>query len=180
MQSQKRQNDLCLFPRQTILSLSLSLSIYIYIYIPPPPPVLVLCCCMGFSLSCHQWRVFSSGTRASYCGGFSCGAWSVDFSSCGSQALEHRLNNVVHGVSCSSVCRIFPDSGSNLCLVHWQVDSLLWATWEAQECVFLYRSNSSCNYYLGMQLFVYITLVQDYKFLEGRDKSFYIQEVLDT
>ena len=31
-----------------------------------------------------------------------------------------------------------------------------------------------------MQLFVYITLVQDYKFSEGRDKSFYIQEVLDT
>ena len=76
-------------------SLSLSLSLYIYIYIPPPPPVLVLCCCMGFSLSCHKWRVFSSGTRTSYCGGFSCGAWalgSVDFSSCGSQALEHRLN----------------------------------------------------------------------------------------
>ena len=122
-----KASEWSLFVSKANHSLSLSLSLSIYIYIPPPPPVLVLCCCMGFSLSCHKWRVFSSGTRASYCGGFSCGAWalgSVDFSSCGSQALEHRLNNVVHGVSCSSVCRIFPDSGSNLCLVRWQVDSL--------------------------------------------------------
>jgi len=121
MQSQKWQNDLCSFPRQTIIY------IYIYIYFFFFFPVLVLCCCVGFSLSCHKWRVFSSGTRASHCDVFSCGAWavgSVDFSSCGSQALEHRLSNVVHRVSCSSVCRIFPDSGSNLCLVRWQVDCL--------------------------------------------------------
>ena len=45
----------------------------------------------------------------------SCGQW---LSSCGSQALEHRLN------SCGTACGIFPDQGSNPCLLHWQVDSL--------------------------------------------------------
>ena len=30
---------------------------------------------------------------------------------------------VVHGLSCSSVCRILPDQVSNLCPLHWQMDS---------------------------------------------------------
>ena len=32
---------------------------------------------------------------------------------------------VVHGLSCSTACGIFPNQGLNLCLLHWQVDSLL-------------------------------------------------------
>ena len=32
---------------------------------------------------------------------------------------------VAHGLSCSSVCGIFPDQGSNLCLLHRQAVSLL-------------------------------------------------------
>ena len=31
---------------------------------------------------------------------------------------------VVHELSCSMACGIFLDQGSNLCLLHWQVDSL--------------------------------------------------------
>ena len=31
---------------------------------------------------------------------------------------------VVHGLSCSEACGIFMDQGSNLCLLHWQADSL--------------------------------------------------------
>ena len=31
---------------------------------------------------------------------------------------------VVHGLSCSGACGIFMDQGSNLCLLHWQADSL--------------------------------------------------------
>ena len=31
---------------------------------------------------------------------------------------------VVHRLSCSAACGIFPDEGLNLCLLHWQVDSL--------------------------------------------------------
>ena len=30
----------------------------------------------------------------------------------------------MHGLSCSEMCGIFPDQGSNLCLLHWQADSL--------------------------------------------------------
>ena len=31
---------------------------------------------------------------------------------------------VAHGLCCSKVCGIFPDQGSNPCLLHWQADSL--------------------------------------------------------
>ena len=48
--------------------------------------------------------------RASHCSVFSCwGAQAI-----GTRALEH---------SCSAACGIFPDQGSNLCPLHWQVDS---------------------------------------------------------
>ena len=43
---------------------------------------------------------------------------------CSSQALEHSSVVVAHGLSCSAACGIFLDQGSNLCLLHWQVDSL--------------------------------------------------------
>ena len=32
---------------------------------------------------------------------------------------------VVHGLSCHEACGIFPDQGQKLCLLHWQMDSLL-------------------------------------------------------
>ena len=41
-------------------------------------------------------------------------------SSCGSRALEHRLNSCGSGLNCSSACRIFPDQGSNVCLRHYR------------------------------------------------------------
>jgi len=31
----------------------------------------------------------------------------------------------VHGLSCSAACGIFAEKGSNLCPLHWQVDSYL-------------------------------------------------------
>ena len=31
---------------------------------------------------------------------------------------------MAHGLSCSETCGIFPDWESNLCLLHWQADSL--------------------------------------------------------
>ena len=45
-----------------------------------------------------------------------------------SLVAEHGLQStgsvaVVHGLSCSETCGIFPDQGSNLCPLHWQVDS---------------------------------------------------------
>ena len=47
--------------------------------------------------------------------------------------VEHGLQDawasgvVVHGLSCSEVCGIFRDQGSNLCVRHWQADSLSWS-----------------------------------------------------
>ena len=57
----------------------------------------------------------------------SMGSRTHGLSICSSQALEHRLNSCgVHllHVSCSTACEIFLYEGSNLCFVHWQVDSL--------------------------------------------------------
>ena len=46
----------------------------------------------------------------------------------GSVVVACRLQSagsvvVVHGLSCSAACEIFPDKGSNPCPLHWQVDS---------------------------------------------------------
>ena len=44
--------------------------------------------------------------------------------SCGSQALEQRLSSCGAWTCCSVAYGIFPDQGSNPCLLHWQADSL--------------------------------------------------------
>ena len=82
--------------------------------------------CAGFSL---QLRLFSScRTWASHCGCFSrCGAQALGLG--GSVVAAPRLQStgsiaVVHGLSCSTACGIFPDQGLNPCLPHLQVDSL--------------------------------------------------------
>jgi len=67
---------------------------------------------------------------ASHCGGFfslwwlllwDTGSWPRSFSSCGSQALEHRLNSCGTQASCSATCGILPDQGSNhvSCIGRW-------------------------------------------------------------
>ena len=69
----------------------------------------------------------SCNAQASHCDGFSC---------CRAQALWPKGSVVVvsglystdsivvvHGLSCSAVCGVFQDQGSNPCLLHWQVDS---------------------------------------------------------
>ena len=46
------------------------------------------------------------------------------FSTCSSQALEHRINSCGAQVfSCSAARGIFLDQGLNLCLLYWQADS---------------------------------------------------------
>ena len=49
--------------------------------------------------------------------------------SCGSQALEHRL-------SCSEAPGIFPDQGLNPCLLHWQAGSLPLSHQGRPACLF--------------------------------------------
>ena len=44
--------------------------------------------------------------------------------SCGSRTPKYRLTALVHRLSCSMPCGIFPDQESNLCPLHWQLDCL--------------------------------------------------------
>ena len=70
----------------------------------------------------------SRGYSLLWCDGFSLrlllllqsmGSRRTGFSGCGTRASVV----VVHGLSCSMACGIFPDQGSNPCLLHWQADS---------------------------------------------------------
>ena len=71
--------------------------------------------CTGFLWLWQAGSILRSGARASHCGGFSCyraqtlGAWASVV--------------VVYGHSFFKACRIFLDQESNLCPLHWQVDS---------------------------------------------------------
>ena len=83
--------------------------IFIYLFLA----VLGLRCCTQAFSSCVRVTLHC-GAWASHCGGFSCRAWALG-------ALASVV--VVHGLSCSAAGGIFPDQGSNLCPLHWQVDS---------------------------------------------------------
>ena len=45
------------------------------------------------------------------------------FSSCSSRLQSTASAVVTHGLNCSAACEIFPDQGSNPCLLHRQADS---------------------------------------------------------
>ena len=53
------------------------------------------------------------------------GFWGTRASVVAAHGLQSTGSVVVeHGPSCSTACVIFPDQGSNPCLLHWQTDSL--------------------------------------------------------
>ena len=57
------------------------------------------------------------------------GAWVSVLQSMGSEVAVRGLYStglvvLVHGLSCSAACGIFLDQGLNLCLLHWQANSL--------------------------------------------------------
>ena len=99
--------------------------------------MLGLCSCIGFSLV----SVIGGSSLTVVCGLLTEGAslvaehrlWSTwapavavcGFSSCGSRASSTGSIFVAHGLICSVACGIFPDQGLNLCLLNWQVNSLL-------------------------------------------------------
>ena len=62
--------------------------------------------CAGFSL---RWLLLLWSTGSRHVGFSSCGAWASIVAA--------------HGLSCSVACGIFLDQVSNLCPLHWQVDS---------------------------------------------------------
>ena len=51
---------------------------------------------------------------------------------------------VAHGLSCCFTCGIFPDQGSNLCLLHWQADSIFFFF-----LIFMYLAASGLICYTG-------------------------------
>ena len=75
--------------------------------------MLGLHCSLAFSLVVESWGLLSScGAQISHCGSFSCGARA-------SVVVAPRLQGtgcivMVHGLSFSMACEIFPDQGSNL------------------------------------------------------------------
>ena len=87
--------------------------------------------CVGsllLSSSCgEQGLLPSCSRRTSHCGGFSCGTWDLG-------TLASAV--VVHGLSCPSACGILLDLVSNLCSLHWQVDSYPLTTREAPHSHF--------------------------------------------
>ena len=46
---------------------------------------------------------------------------------------------VVHGLRCSTACEIFPHQGSNLCLLHWQANSLPPSHQGSSQTQFLFK-----------------------------------------
>ena len=53
----------------------------------------------------------------------STGSGRAGFRSCSPWDLEHRIGSCGARAFCSVTCGIFPDQGSNPCLLHWQADS---------------------------------------------------------
>ena len=70
--------------------------------------------------------------QAQHVGSSRCSMWApvgaaCGLSSCGSLALEHRLNSCGHGLSCFAACGASPTQGLNpkfLSLLRWKADSL--------------------------------------------------------
>ena len=62
----------------------------------------------------------NGGHSSSRCAGLSL-SWPPLLRSTGSRRGGSVV--VAHGLSCSAVCGIFPDQGSNPCPLHWQADS---------------------------------------------------------
>ena len=124
-----------------------------------PLPGLWIGCFFFFLLSvlglhCEQKLFHSCHVRASLAEHWLSGTWASavavwGLSGCSSRGLEPKLCSavVVHELRFSTACRIFPDQGSNLCLLHWRTDSLPlshqgsptiflnWIILESQYCV---------------------------------------------
>ena len=103
-----------IFIKMVTRSSFLKIILFLYLFLA----VLGLCWHLGFALSsCGAWASHSSGffccgARALVCPGFSsCGTWSP-----ASMVLVQPLR-------CPTACGIFPDQGSNLCLLHREVGS---------------------------------------------------------
>ena len=78
--------------------------------------------CVGSSFLCEGFLQFlaSGGHSSSRCAGLPLSR-PLPLRSRGSRRAGSVI--VAHGPSCSAACGIFPDQGSNPCVLHWQADS---------------------------------------------------------
>ena len=78
--------------------------------------------CVGSSFLCEGFSLVaaSGGHSSSRCAGLSLSR-PLLLRDTGSRRAGSVV--VAHGLSCSAACGIFPDQGSNPCLLHWQADS---------------------------------------------------------
>ena len=90
----------------------------------------LICLFFGYAGSSLLHQLFySCSAQASHFSRFSRGAQALHcmgFSGCGSWDLDHRLTQQLWcmGLGCFKAFGIFLDQGLNLCLLHWQADSL--------------------------------------------------------
>ena len=98
------------------------------------------------SLELRQARATLGCCAGSHCSGFFCGAEPLGPRGTGASARARELRclgsraqiqQLRHMDLFSSTARgIFPDQGSNSCLLHWQVDSLPLSHQGSLECIF--------------------------------------------
>ena len=81
--------------------------------------------CLVFIYFWLCWAFFAArATLQLWCVGFSLRRLLVLRSMGSCDATTASLTVVAYWLSCSRACRIFLDQGSNMCLLHWQTDSL--------------------------------------------------------
>ena len=69
----------------------------------------------------HGLLILVASLAVGHTGFSNCGVWAQWLQLVGSRAWASVV--VGHRLSCPVTCVIFPQQGSNLCLLHWQVDS---------------------------------------------------------
>ena len=91
-------------------------------------------CCMGFFSGHGQQGLLSHcSVQAPLCSGASCcraqAPGRAGFRSCSSRLQSTGSVVVVHRLSCSAPCGIFPDQGWSSCLLRWQEDASPLSHW---------------------------------------------------
>ena len=108
----------------------------------------------------------SGGHSSSRCAGLS-PSWPLLLWSTGSRRAGSVV--VAHGLSCSAACGIFPDQGSNPCVLHWQADSQPLHHQGSPVCILLclaslaqhnaFELHSCCWWISGLFFFFLATLL---------------------
>ena len=114
------------FFKESFLFLFLKINWLIYIYF--------WLCWVFVSVRGLSLVAASGGRSSSRCAGLSLSR-PLLLRSTGSRRAGSVI--VAHGLSCSAACGIFPDQGSNPCLLHWQADSQPLRHQGSPDCVLI-------------------------------------------